>query len=132
MSDGQRRNPRFEEPLSFTPVPGGPEDYANTADGPVRYVEVVDGKGLLGYLWFQDAADAADFIPCKSRGVESRSAAVQWGRRLRVHKESGLTPAQAIAGLAAEAPAETAGRIAPGEPSESASESALRELAATK
>ncbi|MEV8564787.1 hypothetical protein AB0436_04225 [Streptomyces sp. NPDC051322] len=132
MSDGQRRNPRFEEPLSFTPVPGGPEDYASTADDPVRYVEVVDDKGLLGYLWFQDAADGADFIPCKSRGVEAMQAGVEWGRKLRRHKENGLAPSRAVADLATAAHTAAGGHVAPGDPSEAESESALREQAAGK
>ncbi|MET9148416.1 MULTISPECIES: hypothetical protein [unclassified Streptomyces] len=128
MSDGRANNPRFDERLSFTPEPGGPVDYASTADGPVQYVEVVDGQGTLGYLWFQDASDAADFIPRADRGVEGMKAGVEWGRRLRAHKESGLTPSRAVAELSAET-AVPAGHVAPGGPSEAASDSALRALA---
>lgn len=128
MSDERRGNPRFDEEMSFTPVAGGPVDYAATADGPVRYVEVVDDQGLLGFLWFQDAADAADFIPCESRGIDALKAGVAWGGKLREQKERGLAPSQAVSDLATWTDTD-AGRAAAGELSEAESEDALRMLA---
>ncbi|MFF0967872.1 hypothetical protein ACWDQO_16890 [Streptomyces sp. NPDC003703] len=97
MSDGRSSDPRFDERLSFTPEPGAPVDCARTADGPVRYVEVVGGM----------------------------RAAVVWGRGLRAHKERGLAPSRAVAELPA-GTAAPAGHVAPGRPSEAASDSARR------
>ena len=101
MATGSWNSPRLSADLQLIPLPGGPRDYVNSTDGPVRYVAVADVDGLvLGYLWAAELDDGANFLPRAAAGIPGRQAAGGWKTELRERKHRDLTPVQALAELA--------------------------------
>ncbi|MCF6468987.1 hypothetical protein FAF44_11390 [Nonomuraea sp. MG754425] len=102
-----------------------PESYERTTSGAVRYVPVLMGEAVVGYLWAAVAGDAAGFVRRESGGDVAANAAVAWVRRLRWAKAGGLTPVRALRHWAGQDEDERAGRV----PADAESElPALREL----
>lgn len=81
------------------PVASFPE-YAYEPAGPV-VVSVVRVRGeVWGYLWADDAADAADFLPARDAGEPAVNLS-GWMERLRACKARGLKPSEALEELVA-------------------------------
>src|SRR4051794_6095617 len=99
-----------DEDLQFKPVNPRPR-YANTANGPVRYLAVANQNGVIGYLWASDPDDAAGYEYLRSAGDDAANAGVPWYQRLRAAKAAGLPPSQALDRLAAEPGDPTIGRV---------------------
>ncbi len=116
------------EDLQFKVVDEPPR-YVEQIEGPLRYVTVAAEGESLGYLWFDDATDAANFVFCTDGGNRARNARGSWVRELLTAKSKGLTPSQAIAEFAAEAGNARIGWIVPDSVAEIESLAALRELA---
>jgi hypothetical protein len=110
---------------------GGPEDYAYSTDGPVRYVAVAVDSGILGYLWASDGDGAAGFEPRPAAGDDAFNAAVSWRGKLRAAKGRGRTPTQALADLAGDPGTPVMGRVLPGSEGQATGLAALRRLATT-
>jgi hypothetical protein len=86
------------EPEVIKPFP----EYNDRPTGPVL-VSVVKRHGQVqGYLWADDAADAADFLPARDAGEDAINLGTSWMLRLRECKKRGLTPTQALSELIAE------------------------------
>ncbi|GGP86146.1 MULTISPECIES: hypothetical protein [Streptomyces] len=94
---------RYEIPRrydAFTHAPGfGRIGYHRSVTGDVRYVPVVDGRGVLGYLWASEAEPAASFEPVDLDDDERYRAALAWLDRLRSAFDRGLSPSQALTEL---------------------------------
>ncbi|GAB3121042.1 hypothetical protein [Glaciibacter psychrotolerans] len=129
MSDAPRPDHGWKnEDLHFTVVDEPPR-YGERIDGPLRYVTVAAGSQPVGYLWFDDATDAANFVFCTDGGNRARNARGAWVRELLTAKAKGLTPSQAIAEFAAEVGNGRIGWIVLDSVAESESLAALQELA---
>jgi len=115
--------------MEFKPV-SGPASYGNKADGPVQYVLVANGDGVLGYLWFSDQADAAGWIARRSAGDIAVNAGGFWIVGLRPSKAEGLPPSQAVARMSTEDGGPVAGRIVHGSEGTVQGVDVLRQLAA--
>jgi hypothetical protein len=127
-SENRGRNhlsPAMREDLRPTRVEG-PPDYGYSTEGPVRYVAVAGDAGVLGYLWFAEAEDAAGFVPRKAAGDDAFNAGVAWRRPLRACKARGLTPAEALGEFLAGTAVAHAGGVVPG------SETAAPDLATVR
>lgn len=130
MSDERRVNPRFEEDLVFKRS-DGPAMYAGKTDKPVRYFAVADGSGtVLGYVWANDADDAADWEPREAAGDEAYNAAHPWVMKLRDAKARGIAPTEALAEMMRDTGDASSTRIVPGSLAEAPSLAALEQLAA--
>jgi hypothetical protein len=77
-------------------VVGEPDGYALAPTGPVTVSAVRRNDAVSGYLWADDTADAAGFLPAPSGGDEAMNAAVSYRSRLRDAKARGLRPTQAL------------------------------------
>lgn len=117
-----------DEDVQFKVV-DGPPLYRNTAEGPVRYVVVANGDGVLGYLWISDAVDAAGYVPRRSGGDVAMNSGGYWLRKLRAGKATGLLPSQALAGLPADSGSPMTGRIVTGSEGTAPSLAVLKDLA---
>ncbi|MGK5530601.1 hypothetical protein [Streptomyces sp. URMC 129] len=106
------------------------EYYAHTTERPVRYVQVANDDGVLGYLWISDADDAAGYRPREAGGDEAYHAGVSWARHLRACKARGLTPSQALIELTVHAGGRRIGHVVPGSEADAPSLAVLREQAA--
>ncbi|GAA4659527.1 hypothetical protein GCM10023347_08640 [Streptomyces chumphonensis] len=124
-SDGHL-TPRMTEDLRPRAV-GGSEDYGYVAEGPVSYVAVGSGEGVLGFLWASDAEDAAGFEPRGGAGDAAFNAAVAWAGLLRECRAKGLDPTQALAELSRDGGDEAIGRAVPGTLGQAPTLTALRE-----
>ncbi|WP_241836590.1 hypothetical protein [Streptomyces sp. CB01249] len=108
---------RYDE---FTHASGfGRIGYKRTAEDEVQYVPVLDGHGVLGYLWASAAENAASFEPKDVGDDETYHAGLHWLDLLHTAHEQGLAPSEALQQL-------TDGDHAPGR----MRLGALRELAA--
>ncbi|WP_159037344.1 hypothetical protein [Streptomyces specialis] len=107
------------------------EHYAFTTEQPVRYVQVANDDGVLGYLWISDPDDAAGYRPREGGGEQAYRAGVSWARHLRACKARGLTPSQALIELTVHAGGGRIGHVVPGSEADAPSLAALREQAAT-
>ncbi|MFI9270336.1 hypothetical protein ACIGXM_06450 [Kitasatospora sp. NPDC052896] len=130
MAPESWNNPRLSEDLELVPESGGPRDYAARTDGPVTYLVVANAEGVLGYLWANDADDAAGFVPREAGGDDAYNAWGAWDDELRRRKERDLPPSRALAELAEIPGGVRWGRVVPGAPTQAPSLPALRELAA--
>jgi hypothetical protein len=122
-------SPRLSEDLQLKAAPGGPREYAFKADGPVEYVTVANEDGVLGYLWANDAADAAGYIVREAAGDIAFNAGVFWTLQLRSYKERGLPPTAALAGLVEVPGSHNGGRVVPGSGAQASDLAALQALA---
>ncbi|MEU5161748.1 ADP-ribosylglycohydrolase family protein [Streptomyces sp. NPDC020875] len=87
----------FEDDGSGMRITGGRPRYENRTDGAVQYVAVADTQNaLVGYLWYNDADEAADWLPIKSGDSRASSHGGAWLDRLGAGKERGLTPSQTV------------------------------------
>ena len=130
MTSDRKSSPGLYDDLEMSLVPGGPTDYAESTDGPVRYVTVANDEGfVIGYLWAAEHDDAADFLPRPAAGIPARQATGTWVTQLRYRKERDLTPVQALAELADFAGNVNSGRVVPGSEATAPSLDALNEIA---
>lgn len=129
MGTDPRAIPRTTEDLELNLLPGGPRDYANTTDKSLRYVEVANEDGVLGYLWAADEDDAASFVPRSAAGGAAMRAWGSWKHELRQCKERDLLPSRALAELSDGAGNEKMGRVVPGSQAEAPNHSALKDFA---
>lgn len=99
------RAPR-EDAVGHQPEPG-PDTYAPTTDGPVRYAPAVSGDGtVLGYVWAAEEEDAAGFVERAAAGtVNTTNAAAVWHRRLARAHARGLPAPRALREWIGEDPA---------------------------
>jgi hypothetical protein len=118
---------KFED-LHFTVVDEPPR-YVEQVEGAIRYVSVAADGETLGYLWFDDTADAANFVFRTDAGNRARNARGAWVRELLTAKSKGLTPSRALAEFAAEAGNARIGWIIANSETEIESLEALVELA---
>lgn len=102
-----------------------PPRYREHVDGPVQFVTVAGAGDTLGYLWFDDEQDAANFVCSADGGNRARNARGAWIRELLSAKSRGLTPSQAVAELAAEAGNARIGSIVAGTLNRASSVSAI-------
>jgi hypothetical protein len=65
-------------------------------DSAVRYVPVMLGGQVLGYLWAAVDDDAADFMPRSQVGAPANLAMRPWIERLDQAKQEGLSPMEAL------------------------------------
>jgi hypothetical protein len=129
---GRQRGPRWGEgrlgePIEFN-IMSGPPHYAYTTERPVRWVEVANESGLLGYLWASDD-DAAGWVDRAGAGDLEMNAGVAWSRRLRAAKAKDLSAYQALAELMRDPGGRLIGRAVPGSGGELPSLAALEVLA---
>lgn len=73
-----------------------PDDYAYNTAGAVLVCPVIRDGALSGFLWADDTADAAGFLPAASGGGAAMNAAVSFRLRLRDAKSRGLSPSDAL------------------------------------
>lgn len=101
-----RLRPTREDAVSHEPGPG-PDTYAPTTGGPVRYAPAVSGDGIvLGYVWASEAEDAAGFVERAAAGtVNATNAAAVWRRRLARAHDRGLPALRALREWIGEDPA---------------------------
>lgn len=76
--------------------------YANASNGSVRVSQVQIAGIVIGYLWADDAEDAAGYLPRAEAGIAAANLAQHWHLRLRERKARGLTPTQAVEEIIAE------------------------------
>jgi hypothetical protein len=80
-------------PLTFEVPP----TYTLETRGPVRYLPVVRGSVLLGYLWASPTENAASYMERKDAGVAGVNAGSPWILRLRQLYEQGVPAIEALA-----------------------------------
>lgn len=121
------KTPRLSEDLKPT-LTGDTPHYAYTTNLPVVFVEVAGAEGVLGYMWFCDADDAAGYVPRDAAGDDAYNEGVTWSARLRACKAEGHPPTRALAELTT-AESESLGKIVPGSEREAPDLEALKALA---
>lgn len=108
-------------------ITGGPPRYTSQTAGPVVYVAVTAGR-VIGYLYANDADDAAGWVPRLEATPAEQNLAAAWIFRLRDAKARGLAPVAALNELRGAASGPSA--IPPDAPRAAESLAALRALAA--
>ncbi|GGO76972.1 hypothetical protein [Nonomuraea cavernae] len=88
-----------------------PESYSRTTESAVRFVSVITGDVVVGYLWAALTDDAARYVARADAGDVGANAGVAWVQRLRWAKANGLTPLRALRHWAGQAEDARAGRI---------------------
>ncbi|MEV0590888.1 hypothetical protein [Nonomuraea cavernae] len=73
-----------------------PEGYPRTTESAVRFIPVLFGDTVVGYLWAAVTDDAARYVARAGAGDAGPNAGVAWVRRLRWAKANGLTPLRAL------------------------------------
>lgn len=106
-----------------------PESYADTTNSAVRFVPVLKGVAVMGYLWAAVTDDAAGYVPREDADVAGFNVSVEWVQRLRAAKADGLAPLQALRRWVGEPEDPQAGHIEPGSERELPSVAALEKLA---
>lgn len=76
-------------------ITGGPPRYTSQTEGPVVYVAVTAGR-VIGYLYANDADDAAGWVPRHDATPDEQNLAAAWIIRLRDAKARGLAPVAAL------------------------------------
>ncbi|MFF2014070.1 hypothetical protein ACFVWY_34095 [Streptomyces sp. NPDC058195] len=131
MSSEQRPNPRLNEDLLFNRAPGGPPRYGSTSDKPVQYLAVADRSGeVIGYVWANDADDAAGWLVRAAGGDEAFNKGGRWARRLHDAKARGLAPTAALAEMIEQSDPAKSSHVVPGSLTEAPSADTVRALAA--
>lgn len=69
-----------------------PDAYPRTTSSPIRYVPILMGDEVIGYLWAAVTDDAAHYVAREGAGDAGRNGAVAWIQRLRWAKANDLTP----------------------------------------
>ncbi|XVQ10059.1 hypothetical protein ACQP1W_47355 [Spirillospora sp. CA-255316] len=92
-----------------------PPSYDLETDGPVRYLPVVKGSVLLGYLWASVAGGAAFYMERKDAGIDGVNAGGPWIVRLRELYGQGVPANEVLARCRAEPPGggDRAGAVPP-------------------
>ncbi|MFF5260123.1 hypothetical protein ACFY4C_14330 [Actinomadura viridis] len=117
-----------EEPAGSEP----PASYALDTDGPIRYLPVVKGDVVLGYVWASVEGDAAMYLPREDAGMDGANAANAWIPRLRTLCQTGVAAQDALTRLKAMPEDPRGGAIAVGSsPQDLPSLRDLERLAAT-
>ncbi|MFI6578830.1 hypothetical protein ACIBFB_23835 [Nocardiopsis sp. NPDC050513] len=129
MDDGERDDARLTDDLRFTPVEGAAEGFARTTAGAVSYVPVVSTSGVLGYLWWSDAENAAGFEPRPSAGNAAFNAASYWIARVRGTNVRERLPSHVVTELREGSGGSAAGHIAPDAPAQAENHQAVRAIA---
>ena len=104
-----RHGPLSEDP-EFRTV-SAPDEFGWTTESAVRFVPVLRGRKVLGYLWAAVSDDAADFAVAQPASDDSLNASVAWVDRLRWAKAKGLTPLAALRHWAGEPEDPRTGRV---------------------
>ncbi|MDA0567729.1 hypothetical protein LG943_25905 [Streptomonospora sp. S1-112] len=95
----------FHMPYGLPPEGGAARDggrstatYGTRVSGPVRYLPVLLGGEVIGYLYASVRGNAASYIRrLGARATrEGAEGAVEWARRLRAAHREGLTPQEAL------------------------------------
>ncbi|HCA84251.1 MAG TPA: hypothetical protein DEQ61_01295 [Streptomyces sp.] len=143
MGTDPRANPRFTEDLPLEATEG-PAVYRHTTDKPVRYLVIANERsGVIGYVWANDADEAAGWEPRPAAGGDAFNGGRPWLMSLRDARARALAPTRALAEMleAAESAdtreageerpgSEATGAVVPGSLADAPSLAALRELAA--
>ena len=117
------------EPLQFKLVGGRPR-YAGETEEPVEYVAVANEEsGVIGYLWVNDADDAASWVERPDADPDSFEGAALWFELLRYYKAQGLPPSQALARIADHPGGQVSGRVVAGSRAMGSSLAELRRIA---
>jgi hypothetical protein len=77
-------------------IVSGPAEYNDEPSGPVVVSVVHRKQTVMGYLWADDAGDAAGFVSSADGGPAAINQFTVWLERLRDAKARGLTPRQAL------------------------------------
>ncbi|MEV7235227.1 immunity 49 family protein [Streptomyces sp. NPDC051020] len=129
MSNGDRRNPRFEEDMRFKRI-AGPLRYNRVAQGPVQYVRVAADNGVvIGYVWANDEGEAAGWVVPPGLGAAEINAGAAWIRKLRDAKARDIVPTALLAELIRDTSDIQGSRVVPGSPAECTTLDELKELA---
>lgn len=128
MENSGQDDGRLTDDLPFTPA-GAVGGFARTAEGTVSYVPVSGEAGVLGYLWWSDAENAAGFQPRPASGNPAFNAASYWTDGLHNPEYRNLTPSRVVAELARGHGGTVAGHVVPGPSEQAASREALKEIA---
>ncbi|WP_063730118.1 hypothetical protein [Streptomyces sp. RTd22] len=131
MSSEQPKPSRFEEDMQFREKPGGPVDYQDWTEKPVRYFTVADKNdgSILGYLWAGDEDDAAAYEPREAGGSRAENEGMVWIEQLRERKARGLRPSQTLAELYGAPESPGMGRPLPGSLADAPNAAAVEALA---
>jgi hypothetical protein len=86
---------------------GGITEHGHKPTSPVNVSVVKRHGAVMGYLWADDSADAAGYLPSYDAGAVAVNVATDWILRLREAKARRLTPSQALGEFAAEGPTES-------------------------
>ncbi|MFD7067774.1 hypothetical protein ACFV97_11130 [Streptomyces sp. NPDC059913] len=130
MSGEQRPNPRLNEDLLFNQAPGGPPRYGSRSDKPVQYLTVADRSGgVIGYVWANDADDAAGWLVRAAGGDEAFNKGGRWARKLHDAKARGLAPTAALAEMIEQSDPTKSSHVVPGSLAEAPNADAVRSLA---
>lgn len=106
-----------------------PDAYPRTTSSPIRYVPILMGDEVIGYLWAAVTDDAAHYVAREGAGDAGRNGAVAWIQRLRWAKANDLTPVRALTHWAGDPEDARAGKVSSAEPLELPSLNALKALA---
>jgi hypothetical protein len=87
---------RWDEDIGDRLLPSDKEQYAETANGPVSFLTLRDGEAALGYLWWSDAEEAADYLGDLEAAPRGFAAGPPWRRALERAKARGLSPSDAV------------------------------------
>lgn len=129
MTSENRPNPRFEEDVQFKRI-SGPPRYNRVAQGPVTYVRVaIDSGVVIGYVWADDAGEAAGWVAPPGLGAAEVNAGAAWLRKLRDAKARDLAPTAMLAELVRGTGDIRGSHVVPGSSAEAPTLDALKELA---
>jgi hypothetical protein len=108
----------------------GPAQYTSRTDGPVVHITLADQAGrAIGFLYANDADDAAGWVPRATATPQQQNLASPWVMLLREARQRDLKPAAALDELMSAAPANGSHAVA-GSRRCAASIAALKQLAA--
>lgn len=130
MGVDERDFRRATEDVHFTSS-GNKAGYASSTSGPVRYRQVAaSGGGILGYLWYDDAENAAGYVPRKAAGDDAFNAGTYWYGHFAAAQKRGLAASEAVAEFEEQhVGGPSAGWIVPGSEAESPGVQQLKEYA---
>jgi hypothetical protein len=130
VSNEKPVNPRLNEDLRFEKKAGGPPRYNSKTDKPVQYFTVADLTGtVIGYVWANDADDAAGWLVRKAGGPAAFNGGLVWATWLHDAKARGITPTEALAELERASTAGGDSRVVPGSLTEAPDLDVVRTLA---
>jgi hypothetical protein len=87
---------RWDDYMGNRLLPSDKEQYAETANGPVSFHALREGDLILGYLWWSDGENAADYLGELSAAPRGFAAGPPWRLALERAKARGLSPSDAV------------------------------------